>query len=141
MQTKQSPYCTEYLRRSPAVLAADPTVLAMIGAAYLRAEIAVGTVDPQNEDDATAQQIAEVEAIRLLTPADALAALERVRREARNEALEEVMKAVSVTRWSPYTSGSAECRAWIEGATGAVKMVEDAIRSMKEPTERTTPPE
>jgi len=74
---------------TPAALAADETVLAMIGAAYVSAEIAVGSVDPSNEDDATGQQIAEIEAIRLLTPADATAALERALRAERVKALKE----------------------------------------------------
>jgi len=92
--TVEMPDLPEYLRRDPAALAAEPIVQALIGAAYLSAEIAVGSVDPQNEDDATAQQISEVEAIRLLTPAGATAALQRMLREARNEGREQAASAI-----------------------------------------------
>jgi hypothetical protein len=114
--TPQDDDDTEYILAAPAVLAALPEVQALIGAAFLSAEIAVGSVDPANEDDATSQQIAEIEAIRLLTPADALTALAARDARMRAEGMERAAEIADKSQdsfWGPNIA--AAIRAAKEG--------------------------
>ena len=108
-----------YLRRDPAVLAADSMVQALIGAVVEEmAEVATAQerkahIRSQQDDDETQSDWdggvlfgTEIGAriiardIRALRPDDATAALQRMLREARNEGLEKAVCSVSdLTHW------------------------------------------
>jgi hypothetical protein len=110
-------------RQNPAVLAADPMVKAMIGAAYVAASKATaergGMVIVGMDEDIRRKVLA-------LTPADAATALSDMLREARNEGLEQAANLpCAIIPYSPEN----------KAALDAVTAYREAIRALKEPTE------
>ncbi len=138
----------EYIRRDPAVIARDETVLAMVGAVI--EEAASGFADDSNLDmrlccnghhcgcqGATAQSYVAWQ-LRALTPADAAAALAARDKRIRDEALEEAAKvAWDAANTSNADAEDAHQRGMSEGAfhlrqeAEAFARVAAAIRALK----------